>query len=375
MHFDFIETYRPRPAALVAGMLTSMLFFAGFMLLFQPKTFPSAPAQPGEGSGDEAAAPASGDSTQAVAGDPGGRHSIISAIAENLKQHYVDAAIGLQLANALQAEEKNGRYDSVSTGAELAVRITDDIHRMSQNLGVSAGAFVADVVYTEWTLPSGPPPPMTAEMSEQHRAMMLEQHCLFQTIETLPHNIGYVKLNGFPDASACQESVSRAMASVNRADALIIDLRNNGGGYGDTALQIAGYFFGRPAFLYDPRPNSPVPSHTASPVPGNKLVDKPVYVLTSSHTQSAAEYFAYNLKMLKRVTIVGEQTAGHQHSGEFRRITDHFGMGIQETAPPANPYPVKGWEVIGVDPDVKVASGEALAAATKLAESRGSKDR
>lgn len=122
--------------------------------------------------------------------------------------------------------------------------------------------------------------------------------------------------------------------------------------------------------MYDPRPHSQVPSHTASPILGNKLVDKPVCVLTSSRTQSAAEYFVYNLKMLKRVTLVGEKTAGHQHSGEFHRINDHFGMGIQQTAPPANPYPVKGWEVVGVEPDVKVSSTEALEVARKLAESR-----
>ena len=89
---------------------------------------------------------------------------------------------------------------------------------------------------------------------------------------------------------------------------------------------------------------------------GNKLADKPVYVLTSSSTQSAAEYFVYNLKMLKRATVVGETTAGHQHSGAFHRINDHFGMGIQEGAPPDNPYAVKGWEVIGVEPDMKVPS-------------------
>ena len=70
------------------------------------------------------------------------------------------------------------------------------------------------------------------------------------------------------------------MEAVNKADALIIDLRDNGGGMGETALQIAGYLFDRPAFLYDPRPNTPVPSHTASPVAGNALADKPVYVLT-----------------------------------------------------------------------------------------------
>jgi C-terminal processing protease CtpA/Prc len=160
------------------------------------------------------------------------------------------------------------------------------------------------------------------------------------------------------------------MASVNKADALIVDLRDNRGGFGESALQVAGYLFDRPAYLYDPRPNSPVPSHTASPISGNRLADKPVYILTSSRTQSAAEYFVYNLKMLKRVTIVGERTAGHQHSGAFRRIDDHFGMGIQETAPPDNPYPVKGWEFIGVEPDVTVPGADALAVASALAESR-----
>jgi C-terminal processing protease CtpA/Prc len=126
--------------------------------------------------------------------------------------------------------------------------------------------------------------------------------------------------------------------------------------------------FDRPAYMYDPRPGSPVPTQTASPIPGNKLVDKPVYVLTSSATQSAAEYFAYNVKMLKRATLVGETTAGRQHSGAFHRINDHFGMGIQEVVPPANPYPVKGWEVIGVEPDVKVSRTDALDAARKLAD-------
>ena len=103
---------------------------------------------------------------------------------------------------------------------------------------------------------------------------------------------------------------------------------------------------------------------------GNKLADKPVYILTSARTLSAAEYFTYNLKMLKRATIVGETTGGSQHSGAFRRIDDHFGMGIQQTPPPSNPFPVKGWEVIGVDPDVKVSRTDAFDAARKLAESR-----
>jgi C-terminal processing protease CtpA/Prc len=211
---------------------------------------------------------------------------------------------------------------------------------------------------------------MTDEMRERSRAVLLLQNCLFETVETLPHNIGYMKLNGFADATVCRQTTGRAMASLNKTDALIVDLRDNGGGMGDTALQIAGYLFDRPTYMYDPRPDSPVPARTASPISGNTLVDKPVYVLTSSRTQSAAEYFVYNVKMLKRATIVGETTAGHQHSGAFHRINDHFGMGIQQVAPPDSPYLVKGWEAIGVEPDVEVSSTDALAAARKLAEHR-----
>jgi len=368
--FDFIEPHRPRPQALMAGTLTSMLMFASFALLFQPRTFPSAPAQLGEGSGADPAAFDPGDSDQPVAVSDGGGHSLIAMVAENLRQRYVDRAIGQQLADALLAFAKDGRYEPVFTGPEVAERITADVYQTSRAIGIPPGSFVADVIHSERPLPIGPPPPITAEMRERSHARMIEQNCLFRTIETMPHNIAYVKLNGFAAASACQEITNRAMASVNNAVALILDLRDNGGGFGETALQIAGYLFDRPVFLYDPRPHSPVPSHTASPIPGNKLADKPVYVLTSSRTQSAAEYFVYNLKMLKRVTLVGEKTAGRQHSGAFHRLTDYFGMGIQETAPPANPYPVKGWEVIGIEPDVKVSSGEALEVARKLAESR-----
>jgi C-terminal processing protease CtpA/Prc len=160
------------------------------------------------------------------------------------------------------------------------------------------------------------------------------------------------------------------MAAVNNADALIIDLRDNPGGFGTTALQIGGYLFDRPTDWFDPRGHTADTARTASPVPGNKLADKPVYILTSVRTASAAEYFTYNLKMLKRATIVGDTTGGRQHSGGFYRIDDHFGMGIQQTTPPNNSFPVKGWELIGVKPDVAVPSTEAFDMARMLAEAQ-----
>lgn len=368
--FDIIEVHGTRPEALAAGILTSILLFASFTLLFQARALTKPPVQLSEGSGSEVPAGDSDDfDPRAVATDPEARHKLIAAIALNLRQLYFDRAIGQQLADAVLVHQKNGEYESLETGADLAARVNTDIQAASRALGIPGGVFVADVVYSERSLPTGPPP-MTDEIRERHREMLLLQDCLFETVETLPHNVGYMKLNGFADATVCRKRTERAMASLNKTDALIVDLRDNSGGMGDIALQIAGYLFDRPTDMYDPRPNSPVPARTASPISGNALVDKPVYVLTSSRTQSAAEYFVYNVKMLKRATIVGETTAGHQHSGAFYRINDHFGMGIQQVAPPDNPYPVKGWEVIGVEPDVQVSSTDALAAARKLAEHR-----
>jgi Peptidase family S41 len=92
------------------------------------------------------------------------------------------------------------------------------------------------------------------------------------------------------------------MASLNHTNAIIFDLWDNRGGYSSTVSLIAAYLFDHPEYMYDPRVNPTPHSSTLSPVAGNRLADKPVYVLTSVSTISAAEQFCYGLKMLKRVT-------------------------------------------------------------------------
>jgi C-terminal processing protease CtpA/Prc len=92
-------------------------------------------------------------------------------------------------------------------------------------------------------------------------------------------------------------------------------------------------------------------------------------VLTSGSTWSAAEQFSYNLKMLKRATLVGETTRGGAHAGVFHRIDDHFGMGIPETRI-VNPFGKADWEGTGVEPDVKVKAADALQTALQLAQGK-----
>jgi len=221
---------------------------------------------------------------------------------------------------------------------------------------VPAGVAIADVIHLETARRNAPPPD-------------LFRRCALASVDVLRGNVGYLKLDAFAPPAVCRDDITRAMARLDAARALILDLRDNGGGMGETALQLASYLFDRPAFMFDPRPNSQVPSHTA-PVAASSLTDKPVYVLTSTRTQSAAEYVVYNLSMHRRATVVGERTAGAQHSGAFRQIADGFGMAIQEVPPPPSPFHVKGWEIIGVEPDVRVSSDMALRTATRLAATR-----
>jgi len=159
------------------------------------------------------------------------------------------------------------------------------------------------------------------------------------------------------------------MASLNHTNAIIFDLWDNRGGYSSTVSLIAAYLFDHPEYMYSPRENTTERSWTRSPVPGNRLADKPVYVLTSARTFSGAEHFSYNLKMLKRATLVGETTGGATDVGIFHRIDDHFGMGIRETRA-INPYSQPDWAVMGVEPDVRVKAADALETAVKLAESK-----
>jgi len=135
---------------------------------------------------------------------------------------------------------------------------------------------------------------------------------------------------------------------------------------------MAAYLFDHPEYWYNPRENTTGRSWTHSPVPGNKLADKPVYLLTSGRTFSGAEQFCYDLKMLRRATLVGETTGGGAHSGVWHRIDDHFGMGVPETRA-INPFAEADWAETGVEPDVMVKAADALAEAKKLAASKSQK--
>lgn len=359
--FHVLEGGSSRPGALLFGGLLSLI--AVWAFLDEPPAIPTTRLGPIN---------APGATTQTMGGgaklDAPERQRVIDAAIANLKRYYIDPGVGEKTADALLAHSNSGDYDVVMDAAAFAGLLTRQMRDVSHDGHLT---MVYNLVKT-LERPPGPPPP---EILADYRKEMERKNCTFEKVEVLRHNIGYLKLNSFPYPPICQSTAVAAMASLNHADAIIFDLRDNGGGSAEMVALIAGYLFDHRTHLndmYNRAANTTQEFWTASPVPGNSLADKPAYVLTSARSFSGAEEFSYDLKMLRRATLVGETTAGAAHGGRFHWIDDHFGLVVPETRS-INPISKKDWEGTGVEPDVKVNAADALATAVKLAESQSRK--
>jgi C-terminal processing protease CtpA/Prc len=185
----------------------------------------------------------------------------------------------------------------------------------------------------------------------------------FKEVKLLDGNIGYLDLRGFSDARFGGETAVAAMNFLSNASALIIDLRNNGGGSPSMIQLITSYLYGPQAVhlntFYSRPSNEYSQTWTLPHVSGKRRPDMDVYVLTSGKTFSAAEEFTYNLKNLKRATIIGETTGGGAHPGGTRVATERFTVWVP-TGRAINPITQTNWEGTGVEPDIKVKAADAL---------------
>jgi len=203
-----------------------------------------------------------------------------------------------------------------------------------------------------------------------------------ERVERLPFNIGYLELGGFASANDAAETLAAAMALVNHTNALIIDLRNNGGGNAAAVTLLASYLFDKRTQLNDfyfREGNRTEQRWTADVVPGLRYGGaKPVYILTSKDTFSAAEDFTYALKNLKRATVVGETTGGGANQGDDRRLSPNFSLFVP-LGRVISPVTKTNWEGVGVTPDISVCSRDAsktaqVAILTKMAASENNPD-
>jgi len=207
------------------------------------------------------------------------------------------------------------------------------------------------------------------EEETEHRKQLERMNCGFEKVEHLSGNLGYVKFNMFAEPDVCGPTAVAAMNFLGGVDVIIFDLRENGGGDPRMVAFLSTYLFDEPTHLNDlwTRKGDITEQYWTLPyVPGKRLNGKPVFVLTSKRTFSGAEEFSYNLKNLKRATLVGETTGGGAHPVSGHRIDEHFMIGVP-FARAINPISKTNWEGTGVEPDVKVSAAEALETAEKLA--------
>jgi retinol-binding protein 3 len=273
----------------------------------------------------------------------------VRELGDLLRRDHVNAEVGRFLAEALAAHEARGDYDAVGSLADLAQRLTADLHAVSPDdrLGVVP-------------LAGGAPPPdsATADPARGDQG--------FPKAEMLPGDVGHVTCDAFGAGDTARRAAADALARVADCRALILDLRDNRGGSPEMVEFLAGHLFDQPTHLesfYDRDGDRRLEIRTPESVPGHRFpASVPVYILTSGATEALAEGFTYDLKYLRRAVVVGERTAGSAHVVTdcvvHERLLVHLPY-LREV----NPVTGTNWEGVGVEPDIAVPAAQALAAA------------
>lgn len=288
------------------------------------------------------------------------KEEAIDNLLKALVESYVFPEVAKKMETSYRDRQGKGEYDAVNDPAEFAKLLTEHAQAISHDKHLRIRYSKEKV---EIPGPSRPPTP--EEIKQEEREMQWENGG-FEKIERLNGNIGYVDFRFFGQHPVCFKAVDAAFGFLQNTDALIIDLRQNGGGSPTMVAYVCSYLFGEePVHLNDLywRPSNETQQFwTTAHLPSPRYLDKPVYVLTSSRTFSGAEECTYNLKNLKRATIVGETTGGGAHPGGGRRLGDHF-VAFVPIGRAINPITKTNWEGTGVEPDIKVAADKALATA------------
>jgi hypothetical protein len=294
--------------------------------------------------------------------DAATRTRVIDGAIARLDEFYVFPETAKKMGEAVKARQKKGEYDSLTDGDAFAKMLTENFQEVSHDKHLR-------VNFSPAPMPARPEGPPDANELARYRKDMERMNCGFDKVEILSGNVGYLKFGMFADPEVCGPTAVAAMNFLANVDAIIFDLRENDGGDPKMIAFLSTYLFSEPTHLNDLWERKGDSTHqywTLPYVPGKRLDGKPAYVLTSKQTFSGAEEFSYNLKNLKRATIIGETTGGGAHPVSGHRIDDHFMIGVP-FARAISPISKTNWEGTGVEPDVKVPAAEALATAQKLA--------
>ncbi|WP_166921063.1 S41 family peptidase [Flavobacterium poyangense] len=290
------------------------------------------------------------------------KKQIIDSLNKKLEEFYIRPNITLVIKKKLSENYKKGLYKNALNPTEFALKLNTDLLEISKDLHFR-------VMYDpQWT--ESQQKNTDAETQKKIKAQQLtdakKKNFGFQQARILEGNIGYLEFNYFEDPAIASETAAAMMQVLNNTEALIIDLRKNNGGVMEMGQFISSYFFSDkelPLYKYyyyeKDRKKIEREMWLLPSVPGKRLDSIDIYILTSGATFSAAEWMSYSLQNLKRVTIVGEKTAGGAHPIDRKVLPNGFSVNIPfgEIKDPVTNLDFEGK---GVQPDVLCKSEEAI---------------
>jgi|CXWL01.1.fsa_nt_gi hypothetical protein len=283
------------------------------------------------------------------------RVEILERLVAGLNQSYVFPEKAKEMETLLRARQTAGKYDGINSAETFASALTEDLQGLSKDLHLEVG-------YSEGVLPQN--------LEEEEDALPADRLAELQrvnfgvhAVDRLKGNIGYIDLHAFAPPDLVAGRFAAAMTLLENTQALIIDLRFNGGGSPESVALLASFLFDERTHLndiYSREGNHTRESWTQEQVAGPRYgSQRKVYLLTSTDTFSAGEDFAYALKNLKRATLIGAATGGGAHPGGPQRLTDHFAVHMP-MARSISPITHTDWEGVGVIPDIEMDPEDAL---------------
>lgn len=299
--------------------------------------------------------------------DSAQERAVVDEIAALFNKNYIFAEAAGKVEEALRAKLAAGGFDRTTAAPDFAravaaviLEVTKDRHTgfvydpdMAENLRRLTGRSEEDA----------------RKVRERQLEQSRRDNFGFRRVERLPGNVGYIDFRVFESPDAAGPTAVAAMNFLAYGDAIIFDLRQNGGGDPAQIQLISSYLFDEPVHLNDlySRASGTTENYWTLPfVPGARASKADVYVLTSGRTFSGAEEFSYNLQNLKRATIVGETTGGGAHPTNTLIVQRDFLLRVP-IARAVNPVSKTNWEGTGVKPDIAVPAAEAFDRAYALA--------
>ncbi len=299
------------------------------------------------------------------------RNDTIGRLCEMLND-YVYPKTGKKVIKQLKRNLKDGKYNLIKDFRKFARIVSKNMFEVSKDKHLIIRYSPKDVKEIKWR--------MSLPEKDKNKAYIKEKKNYarrnfgFKETKILPGNIGYIKFNSFNQVKYAGDTASAAIRFLENTDAMIIDLRNNNGGWSCMVQLLCSYFFEyKESFnnllLFEshfPYLNKIIQYSVLPKLPSQRLLYTPVYILTGSNTYSAAERFVITMQQLGRAKIIGERTRGGGTGTRGPEVLNNYYIVKMPVSFSTNPYSNVKWEGVGIEPDIKKKSKESLDTALKM---------